>query len=411
MPDDPGAGPACTFRGPLRRQRLGVEMMRMRAMRLVTATAVVAGVLVVSTVTSEASDGVRISTPYPSVAVEAGQSTTFDLLVTSPTPRRVELAVTQKPKGWTATLRGGGFILDGVFTDPEEPPQVQLEVEVPPEAAPGEKRVVVTATSAGGPHPLALELRVAATVEGGVELTTDFPALEGASDATFNFDLQLVNNTPQETSFNLEALGPEGWQIQARPAGQQQAATATVPGGSSSSISVSVDPPDDAEAGEFPVLVRAVGGGRTVETELLVTITGNFAMTLTTPDERLNAEVTAGGSTVVPLVISNDGTAPLLGVQLAATPPTGWEVTFSPETIPQIPPGQTARARATFTPSADAVAGDYVVTLDANSAETTSSIDIRTTVETSGLWGFVGVLLIVAAIAGLGYVFRRFGRR
>ena len=36
---------------------------------------------------------------------------------------------------------------------------------------------------------------------------------------------------------------------------------------------------------------------------------------------------------------------------------------------------------------------------------------IRVTVETSLLWGIVGVALIILVIVGLGYVFRRYGRR
>ncbi len=38
-------------------------------------------------------------------------------------------------------------------------------------------------------------------------------------------------------------------------------------------------------------------------------------------------------------------------------------------------------------------------------------MDIRTTVQTSPLWGFIGLALIVLVIVGLGWVFRRYGRR
>ena len=41
----------------------------------------------------------------------------------------------------------------------------------------------------------------------------------------------------------------------------------------------------------------------------------------------------------------------------------------------------------------------------------TANVDIRTTVQTSPLWGFIGLALIVIVIVGLGWVFRRFGRR
>jgi uncharacterized membrane protein len=374
---------------------------------LATATAVLAGI----GVPSEAQVGIQITTPYPAVAVEPGETATFDLRVTAPDRQRVDLAVTQKPEGWNATLRGGGFVIDGVFTDPNQAPQAQLEVDVPAEARGGTHRVVIAATSSAGSDILELDLRVAKAAIGSVELTSQFPSLQGAADATFTFDLEVTNNTPQETTFSLEALGPEGWQVTARPAGQEMASTLVVAGGETGSLTVTADPPDDVVAGTYPIGVGISGGGREASTELQVEITGNFAMTLRTPDERLNVDVVADRTTDIGLLVINDGTAPLLGVELTATPPTDWKVGFTPRVIEQIAPGESAQVVAAITPAGNAVAGDYVVTIDARIPETTSSLELRTTVKTSGFWGFIGLLLIVAALVGLAWVFRRYGRR
>jgi uncharacterized membrane protein len=381
-----------------------------RGARLLRTVAVVPALVGALAVPAEAQE-VRLTTPYPAVDVEAGSSATFDLRVTAPGRQRVELAVTQKPPGWTATLRGGGFVLSGVFTDPKEPPDVELEVEVPEGARPGTYRIVVTATSASGSDALELDLRVARIEGAGVTLTSEFPVLRGPSDATFNFDLDLQNDVPRETTFSLDARAPQGWQVEVRPTTEQQAATVTVEGGGTATLTAEVDPPDDVPAGTYPVVVRAQGGGVSAEAELRVEIIGNFAITLTTPDERLNAEVATGGTTQVPLVVVNDGTAPLLGIELSATPPAGWEVRFRPETIAQLMPGRAARVTATIRPSEDAVAGDYMVTLTARTPEVSSDVDIRTTVKTSTRWGIVGLLLIGLALGGIGWVFRRYGRR
>jgi uncharacterized membrane protein len=221
----------------------------------------------------------------------------------------------------------------------------------------------------------------------------------------------VANNTPQETTFSFEAVGPEGWQVTAQPTGQEQASTLTVAGGETGTVTVTADPPDDVVAGRYPIQVAASGGGRDAATELEVEITGNFAMRVTTPDERLNVDVVADRTTNIGLIVANDGTAPLVGVELAGTPPTDWEVNFTPRVIEQILPGESAQAVASITPAGDAVAGDYVVTIDASTPETTSQVELRTTVKTSGFWGFVGLILIVAAVASLGWVFRRYGRR
>ena len=49
--------------------------------------------------------------------------------------------------------------------------------------------------------------------------------------------------------------------------------------------------------------------------------------------------------------------------------------------------------------------------LGVGEAEPLVRADELFTVETSLLWGIVGVALIILVIVGLGYVFRRYGRR
>jgi uncharacterized membrane protein len=359
----------------------------------------------------QTASGLHVTTPYPAVTVAPGESVTFDIDVAASAWERVDLQLAEVPTGWDAILRGGGFLIGGVFTDAEGTARVELEVRVPTSAEPGSHRIVVLGSSAVGADRLELDLRVSRVEVGGVSLTTDFPRLQGPAGATYRFDLQLSNDTPRDAVFDLRGAGPAGWQVTVKPAGQELATSVEVAAGSSTSLSVEVDPPDQTPAGVYPVVVRAAGGGAVAQAKLAVRIIGNYGLTLTTPDERLNADVAAGKPTEVPLVVVNDGTAPLREVDLSATSPTGWTTEFRPEQIPEIAPGDSARVVAIITPSKDAVAGDYIVTLRATAAETNDEIDLRTTVRTSAAWGLVGVALIVAAIAGLGLLFRRYGRR
>lgn len=383
----------------------------MQTRRAFASGAVLTALLLILPVPASAQQ-VQVTTPYPAVVVEPGGTTTFDLTVTAPGRQRVSLRVTEAPEGWATSLRGGGYVLNGVFTDPRNPPEVQLEVEVPHEADRGVHRVVVEAASAAGSSTLELDLRVSRAGRGGVELTAEFPGLRGPADTTFTFDLDIENNTPQETSFALETQGPQGWLVEARPSVEEQAATVTVGPGDASGIQVTVDPPDEAVAGTYPILVRAVGGGRTAEAELEVEITGNYALELRTQGDRpLNVDVPSGGTSELPLVVVNQGTAALTAITLSASPPAGWNVTFRPNAVEMLPPGERVQVVAEIAPAEDALAGDYMVSLSANAAETTSDLEVRATVKTSTAWGIVGLLLVAASIGGLGYVFRRYGRR
>ena len=72
---------------------------------------------------------------------------------------------------------------------------------------------------------------------------------------------------------------------------------------------------------------------------------------------------------------------------------------------------ETATMTATSVPSNDAIAGDYVVTYNARTTGASGTVDIRMTIETSPLFGFVGLALIVLVLFGLWWVFQRYGRR
>jgi uncharacterized membrane protein len=382
-----------------------------RGVRIIPGSLIALWLVAAMAVPAGAADSVNLTTAYPAVSVDPGGEATFPLRVATPEPDRVDLEVTSAPEGFETTLRGGGFIVGAVYTGSEEPPELELVVEVPDDAPPGPHEVVLRASSPPATQELTLEVTVSDRTGGSVEFTTDFPVLEGDTEATFTFDLTLTNDTAQEITFGLEAVGPAGWDVEARPAGETQAATAVVAAGSDASISVTVTPDAAAAAGSYPIDVRASGGSQSAEMQLQVDLTGITAMTLEPRDQLLNTTVTSGGSTTFALLVTNEGSAPLANVELTATPPGGWEVTFDQETIPAIEPLSQAAVNATIRPGGDAVAGDYEFPITATAGDASESLDLRTTVETSPVWGFVGLALIALVILGLFLVFRRFGRR
>ena len=382
-----------------------------RTVRRAAAVVVVIAGAVLSPLAVGTAAAFELSTDYPGVAVGPGETTTFALDVTSDRRERVDVSVVEAPPGWGTTLRGGGFEVSSVYTDPASPPSVELEVRVPANATPGGYRVMVRGTSAAQTRTLVVNLNVAEDVAGAFELTSEFATLRGKASDMFSFDLTLRNSSARAATFGLRAMGPEGWTVDARPSASTQATTVSVDAGSTATLTVTADPPESVTADSYPIAVQATGGGRTLEAKLTAEVVGSFTMSFTTANERLNARGRAGGTSSVALVVSNDGSAPLEEVMFSATPPNGWEVTFEPETIGRIAPGERATVTARVRPSGDAVAGDYDVNLTASSAGTTEDVAIRFAVETSGLFGFFGIMVIVVAVAGLLWVFRRYGRR
>ena len=253
-----------------------------------------------------------------------------------------------------------------------------------------------------------------ADAAGTLTMTTNTPELTGASDKEFKFDLQLQNDTAQDVTVSANATGPAGWSVETTLTGATDAASTVVETGASQSISVTVTPAENTPADTYPIHVTATAGDQVVESDLAIIITGSYDMTLTTPGEVLSTRGSAGSATTQEFEIANTGTAPITNVVLTGTPPTGWTVTVAPEAgLPSIEPQTTGKITATITPSSDAVAGDYVVSFQAVSAENTTgeTAQIRFTVETSPVWALVGIALIALILGGLFYVFRTYGRR
>jgi uncharacterized membrane protein len=358
-----------------------------------------------------AGGGLTLSTPFPGVSVAPGTDVRFDITISAAANTRVGLSVSGTPDGWTSTLRGGGFVVDAVQTDASGEATVELTVAVPSQATAGTTRITVSG-SGGGSASLPLDIRVSDEAAGAVTLDTDFPSLQGAAGTTFTFNLTLRNDTAEDQTFAVTAVGPDGWDVTATLTGQAQAASAVVEAGSTSGITVTVVAPETVEADTYPIQVRATVGDQTIDGALSVVITGTNELTLTTPDGSLSNRGASGGEITQQLVLVNDGTADLANVVISAQMPRDWSVTYDPaDTIATLAAGESTTITATVVPSNDAIAGDYVVTFSAEGGDVSDEIEIRVTIETSPLWGFVGIGLIVAVLAGLWWVFRTYGRR
>jgi uncharacterized membrane protein len=357
---------------------------------------------------AQTSEGVSLFTPFPGVIVGPGATASFDITATGPAGARAPLAVEGLPDGWTASFRGESATVDLVaITSEGTGGELRLDVVVPESASPGTVDLTVTA----GAATLPLSVTVEEGAAGSLTLTPDFPGQRGPVDGDFTFRVTVSNDTAADLNLSLEATGPEGWDVSAEPSTQAQASVITVAAGGSETVNLTASPPPAAEAGLYEVGMTASAEGAEAEVTVAIELVGDFSVSLTTPDQRLNAEVTIGQTTQLAILVVNDGTAALESVVLSAQPPSGWEVTIDPEAIPALQPGESFQATASITPAGDALAGDYDLGFSAAAGTATDSMSIRTTVNPSALWGIVGVALVALTLAGLALVFRRFGRR
>ena len=387
-----------------------VSDVRARSLRRALVGSIVGLVMLAAAPIASAAGEITLSTPFPAIAVAPGSTPSFDISVTTRDPGRVTLTVGAVPTGWTAVLRGGGFTVDGVESDGSTATKVTLNVTVPATATEGTQRIDVRGSIAGASTTLPVDIRVAPNAAGDVKLTTDIPQLKGASDATFPFSLTLANDTPEDLPFSVVANGPPGWTVTAQVGSQAQAASVVVKAGSTSTVTVSAKAADGTAAGSYPITVDATSGGRSAHADLSVEITGSYKLALSTADQRLNLSATAGSASDMTLTLTNSGTADVEGAAMSASAPTGWKVDFDTPSV-TVPAGKTINVVAHVTPSADAIAGDYVTTFKATAPVANASADVRVTIQTSLLWGAVGIGLIALVLIGLWWTFQRYGRR
>ena len=387
-----------------------VSDVRSRTARYALMASIVGLVMLAAAPGMSAAGEITLSTPFPAIAVAPGSAPSFDISVTTSAPGRVGLSVGNVPTGWTAVLRGGGFTIDGVESDGKTATKVTLNVTVPTDATEGTTRIVVRGTISGASTTLPVDIRVAPNAAGDISLTTDTPQLKGASDATFPFSLTLKNDTAEDLPFSVVAAGPAGWTVTAQVGSQAQAASVVVKAGSSSTVSVSAKAAEGTAAGTYPITVDATSGSRSAHSDLSVEITGSYKLALSTSDQRLNMSGTAGSVSDITLTLTNSGTADIEGAAMSATAPTGWKTDFDTPSV-TVPAGKTVNVVAHVTPSSDAIAGDYVTTFKATAPVANASADIRVTIQTSLLWGIVGIGLIALVLIGLWWTFQRYGRR
>ncbi|MGB9662812.1 MAG: NEW3 domain-containing protein [Moorellaceae bacterium] len=360
----------------------------------------------------QAGDGLLLSTAFPGIEVRPGETVTFPLELKSSVPRKVDLQVTSAPKGWPTSFKGGGMMVNQVFVSDTEPAKVDFQVDVPQDTKPGTYEFVIRAAGAGASSTLSLRLTINETPSGNDKMTTQYPVLSGTSSTTFQFRVDLTNNGAQERSYSLNAQAPPGWQVTFSPAyDNKQIASLSLKPGQSQGLDVTVKPPQGVKAGTYNIPIEAASTNSKASVVLKVVITGSYTMEITTPTERLNAEATAGSESPLTLIIKNTGTSDLQNITFSAAAPTNWAVTFEPDTLDVLPAGESRQVIAYIKPAKEAIAGDYVVNITANSPAASTTATFRVSVRTSTLWGVVGVLLVLAVLGGVAWIFYKYGRR
>jgi len=364
--------------------------------------------------------GIAIYSDYSGVVVPVGESVRMDLTVENKGRQDevVTLKLTSIPKGWKASLKGGSFTVTGVAVPDGKNRTLSFSAEPDKGVGPGTYPFGIEGVTADG--KLTANYTIAVTTRersrlgaDDIQITTSYPVLRGQTDATFEFSLDVNNKMDADRTFNLAAQAPEKWDINFKPGYEQkQISSLRIRGNSNQTVAVSVTPPKDATAGEYPILVRISAGESKAEAKLMVVLTGIYKLEAATATGILSTDAVTGKPTTVSLLVKNTGSAVNRNINLSSFKPENWKVEFKPEKIEALEPNQMKQVEATITPAATALVGDYSVGLMVDGEKSSSkTVEMRVTVKAPTAWGWIGVGLIAVVIGGMGGLFAWLGRR
>jgi uncharacterized membrane protein len=383
--------------------------MSPRTRFLVLFLAVLSGNPLLNDNVSLAANGVTLYTPYTKISVRPGESIDYNIDVINNTGelQNVEISLAGLQKDWDYILKSGGWNIRQISVLPNEKKSLSLKVEVPLKVNKGNYRFRVLAGGFGS-LPLVVEVSEQGTFK--TEFTTSQSNMEGHANATFTFKATLKNRTADKQLYALLANAPRGWDVTFK-ADFKPVTSVDIEANSAKDITIEIKPPEKIEAGKYKIPVGAATNETSAALDLEVAITGSYDLELTTPRGLLSTKITAGHEKRIELVVRNTGSSALTDIKLSFSAPLNWDVVFDPKSIDQLEPGKDAQVFATLKADSKAIAGDYVTNLEAKTPEASSKASFRVSVKTPMLWGWVGILIILGAMGGVYYLFRKFGRR
>ena len=354
-----------------------------------------------------------ISTAFPSMVVGIGETVTLSMDVHSASSQVVNLDLSNLPKDWTAEFRGDGRVIHSVYVAGGTPSTVELRVTPPDTVKAGTYDFDVMAKDGTESSQFPLEFIVKDKAPARLTFETDYPTIRGGSDAAFNFSVNLKNEGDDDLSVSLVANAPKELAVTFKSSGKDITNLPTdIKAGSSEQIEISAQPLTTLAVGSYPVTVTAQSEAANADIQLTAEVVGQPDLSITTPDDRLSGTAYLNRDNPIKLVLRNAGNSPAAGVKLTASAPAGWTVTLNPDNVVEVPANDQIDVTADVKPADNAISGDYIVTFHAEPNESApKTADFRITVQTSTLWGAVGIGLIAVAIAIVGLAVTRFGRR
>jgi len=244
-----------------------------------------------------------------------------------------------------------------------------------------------------------------------------YPKLSAKAGNNFEFSVDVTFQGDEEATFDVVTEGPENWYIAVTPSYQESEITAVkLSPGKKESLKVKAYPPllkEEQKPGDYEIKLTISNEDLKLseETTFTATITAVYELGLTAKYGVLNTKATSGKNNPFIIVLKNSGSDTIENITFKSDAPQKWIVKFSPEKVDKLSADESKDIEVSITPPDKTIAGDYMLNFSVSSKDASDNVDVRVTVETPSIWGWIGIAIIVVVVIGVAVIFARLGRR
>jgi len=358
---------------------------------------------------------------YPGITIEREDTVSMEVVIYNRgcSNESVHIQVVRQPKDWTTKIKTYQFQVSDVYVPAMQDKNLTFEAIPNETVKPGKYAFEIIASTMDGQfrlrqpvHVTVIEKTSSKDADTGVRISTSYPELRGPTDGEFEFSMDVNNRLDKDSIFDLSARGPDGWDINFKPAYESKyISSLRIKSGQNSSVAVEVKPPSSAQIGEYPINILVQSGDAQAEAELKVILTGTYDIETGTASGLLSLDARAGKKSTVSIYVKNTGSADQHNIKFMSFKPENWKVSFEPEAIEFLEPNNMKQVEVMVEPYDDALVGDYSVSVSVEGEKMDKNIEFRITVKASSSWAWIGIFIIVVVISGLSFIFQRMGRR
>lgn len=232
------------------------------------------------------------------------------------------------------------------------------------------------------------------------------------SKPTFKF--RIENKGYADDTYKLDVSGlPENFYYKFKTSQETSESISEVfiESGDSKDIYLEILTPPNAKIGSYNLTLLVIGH-YIVKKNLTLNLKGEYKLYFEPIGGRYLIRAEAGKTVEYNAILRNVGKGvTLTNINISITSPSNWKVTVNPSQIPALEAGDSVLIRISAYVPPDTLPSEYKLKASIESDQVAIQEELKVVVTEKSYSTIIGVAIIIASLAGLVLIFKKFGRR